>query len=198
MMASLHYLWRHRAKFSLLNILFYKAWAKRILTLRELRKRNRRRKKLTNKGACIAQTAEIGNIKADGNKSNLKIGDFSFIGRVELALHERITIGSRVCINDGVTILTASHHLNDPSWNHKKAPIVIKDYAWICTNAILLPGVSIGRGAVVGAGAVVSKNVGDFEIVVGNPAKAIEKKRTQDLDYNPCAFLAANNAWING
>ena len=53
------------------------------------------------------------------------------------------------------------------------APVVIKDEAWIGFNATILKGVTIGRGAVVGAASVVTKDVADYTIVAGNPAKAI-------------------------
>lgn len=197
-MASLRYLWSHRASFSVFSKSFFRAWAKRILTLNELYKRNHRRKNLNRKGASINETAEIGFLTADGNKKNLSIGSFSFIGRASLALHDKIEIGSFVCVNDGVQLLTASHDINDPLWNHIKGTIVIKDYAWIATNAIILPNVTIGYGAVVGAGAVVSKSVPDFAIVVGNPAKIIDTTRVKDLRYNPCEFLASNRAWLVG
>lgn len=197
-MASLKYLWENRAKFPITNLNFYKAWAKRLLTLRSLFVKNKRRRYLRRKGALISTTAEIGAVKAPGNKKNLTIGSNTFIGNVELALHDKITIGKNVCINDGAILLTASHDLNDPLWQHKKKPIVIEDYTWIATNAIILPGVKIGRGAVVGAGAVVSKNIDSYDIVAGNPAKPTGKKRIEELNYNPCEFLAANKAWLNG
>jgi acetyltransferase-like isoleucine patch superfamily enzyme len=197
-MASFGYLWKNRKTFKLGSPSFIKAWGKRLFSLKELTDRNRIRKYLNKKGADIHECAEIGKVKAEGNKKNLSIGAFSFIGQVELALHAPIVIGERVCINDGAIILTASHDLMDPEWKHKKSSIVIEDYAWICTNAILLPGVRIGRGAVVGAGAVVSKNVGPGEIVAGNPAKLISIKRIENLKYNPCEFLAANRAWLIG
>jgi acetyltransferase-like isoleucine patch superfamily enzyme len=195
-MASLKYLWKNRAKSKLFSKAFFVSWAKRFLTFSELIKNNKRRKKLINNGAVISQTAEIGIVTINGRKENLSIGDFSTLGRVEIALHDKVTIGKNVCINDGVLILSASHDVLDPLWQHKKAPIFIDDYAWIATNAIVLPGVSIGKGAVVGAGAVVSKNVNDYAIVIGNPAKEIEKKRIEVLKYNPCEFLATNNAWL--
>jgi acetyltransferase-like isoleucine patch superfamily enzyme len=195
-MASLNYLWVNRSKSKFLSRSFFISWAKRILTLKNLIANNKRRRKLTSKGANIADTAEIGNVNIDGKKSNLSIGDFSFIGKVEIALHDKVSIGNFVCVNDGAILLSASHDVLDPLWQHKKSPIDIGDYAWIATNAILLPGVKIGRGAVVGAGAVVGKNVEDYAIVIGNPAKAINKKRTEILNYNPCEFLAANNAWL--
>jgi len=197
-MASLGYLWKNRKKFRIGSSLFVRAWAKRLFSLKELIDRNKSRRSLGKKGADIHETAEIGDVKAEGSKKNLSVGAYSFIGKVELALHEKIVIGERVCINDGVVILTASHDVSDPEWKHVKAPVVIEDYAWICTNAILLPGVHIGRGAIVGAGAVVSKNVGAGQIVGGNPANLISTKRVEDLQYNPCEFLAANRAWLVG
>jgi len=195
-MASLKYLWKNRVKSRLFSKTFFISWAKRFLTFSELIKNNRRRNNLINEGAIIAATAEIGIVTINGRKDNLVIDDFSTLGRVEIALHDKVTIGKYVCINDGVVILSASHDISVPSWCHKKAPIFIDDYAWIATNAIILPGVSIGKGAVVGAGAVVSKNVNNYAIVTGNPAREIEKKRTDILNYNPCDFLATNNAWL--
>ena len=195
-MASLKYLWNNRVKFQLFSKSFFISWAKRLLTFSELIENNKRRKKLINDGAIISETAEIGIVNINGKKENLSIDDFSTLGRVEIALHDKVSIGKYVCINDGVVILSASHDVSDSLWRHKKAPISIGDYAWIATNAIILPGVSIGKGAVVGAGAVVSKNVNDYSIVTGNPAKEIEKKRIDVLNYNPCEFLATNNAWL--
>lgn len=194
-MASFSYLWKNRAKYKPFSIAFFKSWAKRFFSLKEVFKRNLRRNSLNRKGALIEETAEIGHLEANGKKSNLKIGSFTFLGRVELALHEKITIGSYVCINDGVKILSASHDLNDPLWRHIKKEIIIDDYAWIATNAIILPGVHIGKGAVIGAGAVVSKSVTPYSVVAGNPAIPV-KERCKEFNYNPCEFLAGNHAWL--
>jgi maltose O-acetyltransferase len=76
--------------------------------------------------------------------------------------------------------------------------IVIEDFVWIGTGAIILPGVRLGHGSVIGAGAVVSKSVPKSAIVVGNPAKSIQKTRCENLNYNPCEFLAENRAWLMG
>lgn len=195
-MATFNYLWNNRLKHDWFSRSFFKSWVKRVLTFTALVQSNKRRKKIITMGAQISETAEIGIVNINGKKENLSIGDFSTLGRVEIALHDKVTIGKYVCINDGVVILSASHDVLDSLWRHKRAPIFIDDYAWVATNAIILPGVRIGKGAVVGAGAVVSKNVNDYSIVIGNPAKEIEKKRIEVLNYNPCEFLATNNAWL--
>ena len=197
-MANINYLWLHRAKFRFGSNKFYRAWGKRLFSFPEIITQNIRRSKLVNKGAQISVTAEIGKLNAEGHKSNLYVGDYTFIGQVHMALHDRIEIGKRVCINDGVEILTASHNVSDPKWRHVKKKIIIEDYVWIGTRAIILPGVHLGRGSVVGAGAVVSKSVPSGAIVVGNPASQISKMRVEELDYNPCEFLAGNRAWLVG
>jgi acetyltransferase-like isoleucine patch superfamily enzyme len=197
-MANLRYLWRHRAKFPIISKRFYRAWGKRMLSFPKLMVSNRQRTLLTRKGAKIDNTAEIGEVTVEGRKRLLAVGAFSFLGRVKIALHDEVKIGDRVCINDGVEILTASHDVSDPKWQHIKGKIEIEDYVWIGTGAMILPGVTLGRGCVVGARAVVSKSVEPGTIVVGNPAKIVSKKRVEQLDYNPCEFLTVNRSWLIG
>ncbi len=195
-MASLSYLWRNRSKHAFLSKAYLKSWAKRVYNSKELVLRNIRRYSLVRKGARISETAEIGLVDFNGDKKHLEIGDFSFIGRANVALHNSVLIGNNVCINDGVEILTASHDVNCSKWTQRSKPIIIHDYAWVSTNAVILPGVVIGKGAVIGAGAVVRKDVEDYSIVIGNPAQSIGKKRIKEFDYNPCEFLASNSAWL--
>lgn len=197
-MASFNYLWNNRAKFNPGSKSFYRAWGKRIFSFHELFYMNWRRNTLIWTGATIDPRAEIGKVNIIGHKNLLTIGPCSFIGRAFIALHDRVEIGERVCINDDVKILTASHDVLSSTWEQTKKEIIIDDYAWIGTGALILPGVRIGRGAVVGAGAVVSKSVESGAIVAGNPAKPISKKRCISLDYNPCEFLSANRAWLHG
>lgn len=197
-MASLSYLWKNRARFPITSIKFYRAWGKRILLLGDVLKKNRRFRKLSKNGANIHNLAEIGEVKILGDKRNFTIGANSFLGKVEIALHDKVTLGNNICINDGSIILSASHDIFDSKWPHKKAEVIIEDYVWVGTEAMILPGVRLGRGCVVGARAVVSKSVEPGEIVVGNPAKKLNKKRDIEFDYNPCEFIAANRAWLIG
>lgn len=197
-MANITYLWKNRAKFSPLSVLYYRAWAKRLLTFPELLRRNKRAYKLNRKGAKISVEAEIGEVIITGKKQNLIVGKQTFLGKVEIALHDKVKIGNNVCINDGVNIISASHDVLDPEWNHVKAEVIIDDYVWIGTEAMILPGVHVGRGAVIGARAVVSKSVKQGEIVVGNPARPLSKIRDIKFNYSPCEFVAANRAWLIG
>ncbi len=125
------------------------------------------------------------------------MGSESVIGRgVDLMLHDRIQIGNRVVISPRAVLLTASHRLRDPRWTTYSKPIVIDDYAWIATGAMVMPGVHIGRGAVVGAGAVVREDVPDGAIVTGNPAKVVSTARPAALEYSPVRLSAALEAWL--
>ncbi len=197
-MASFNFLWKNRAKFSFGSVPFFRAWGKRLFSFPELLNRNLRRSGLKSKGAMIAETAEIGKAEIKGPAKLLSVGKETFLGRIKIALHDEVKIGERVCINDGVEILTASHDVNDPQWKHVKSKIIIEDYVWVGTGAMILPGVVLGRGSVIGARAVVSKSVASNAIVVGNPAKTLSRTRCSELNYNPCEFLAANRAWLIG
>lgn len=93
-----------------------------------------------------------------------------------------ILIHDNVSISHYVKLVTGSHNINSKNFEGEFSSIEIGDNAWIGINAIILQGVRIGKGAVVCAGAIVTKNVGDFEIVAGIPAKVIGY-RNSNLDY---------------
>ncbi|MBN8563397.1 MAG: acyltransferase [Leptolyngbya sp. UWPOB_LEPTO1] len=100
-----------------------------------------------------------------------------------------LTIGHSVNLSTAAWIWTAQHDLNDREFAGTSAPVVIEDYAWISSRATILPGVTIGKGAVVAAGAVVTKSVAPFDIVGGVPAKKIGE-RNQNLDYKLTSCIA--------
>jgi acetyltransferase-like isoleucine patch superfamily enzyme len=93
-----------------------------------------------------------------------------------------IFIGNKVGISQEVIILTADHDINSTTGSGRTKGVVIADYVWIGTRATILPGVTIGKGAVVAAGAVVTKNVEPYSVVGGVPAKLMAQ-RNQDLNY---------------
>ncbi|MDF2430505.1 MAG: hypothetical protein JWP44_136 [Mucilaginibacter sp.] len=93
-----------------------------------------------------------------------------------------VIIGDNVSVSQNVIILTADHDMDSITFEGRTNKVVIEDYAWIGTRAMILPGVTIGRGAVVAAGAIVSKNVTPFSVVAGVPAKVI-KNRNKTVNY---------------
>ena len=94
----------------------------------------------------------------------------------------KITTGTNVSIGPEASILTLGHDPQSAGFADKGGDVTIGDYVWIGYRAIILPGVEIGDGAVVAAGAVVTKNVAPYTIVGGNPASAIGE-RNRDLTY---------------
>jgi acetyltransferase-like isoleucine patch superfamily enzyme len=105
------------------------------------------------------------------------IGDSCFLdGRSGLTFGQNVNVGSHV------SIYTRQHDVDSPSFAEVGAPVQVGDYAWISSHAVVLPGVSIGAGAVVAAGAVVTKDVEAYTLVGGNPARPI-RKRNPDLHY---------------
>lgn len=113
----------------------------------------------------------------------LCVGHNSIIGNdAVLDARNKIVIGNNVSLSMGVWIWTMEHDPQDPYFGAKGGPVVIEDYAWISCRVIILPNVTIGRGAVVAAGAVVTKDVPAYAIVGGIPAKIIGKRRS-DLRY---------------
>ena len=95
-----------------------------------------------------------------------------------------IYIGNKVTVSSYVKLITGTHNTKSSKFEAHFYPIVIEDYAWICTGATICTNVHIGEGAVVATGAVVTKDVPPYTIVGGVPAKVIGE-RSRDLDYSP-------------
>jgi maltose O-acetyltransferase len=118
-------------------------------------------------------------------KGSFTLGEHSVINQnCRLDNRGAITIGNNVSISAEVCILTADHDLQSPDYFGSERGVSIDDYAFIGTRALILPGVNIGRGAAVGAGAVVTKDVPEYAIVAGCPAKQIGERRVQALKYS--------------
>ncbi|MEO8253405.1 MAG: acyltransferase [Flavobacterium sp.] len=135
-----------------------------------------------------------GKLMVFGYGGNIIIGDNSYVGKYSnIWSAEQIEIGDNVLISHNVNIIdTNSHEIGyleraeafcslikdgPPSINKFKVPtskIIIEDYVWISFNVILLKGVTIGKGAIIAAGSVVTKDVAPFTMVAGNPAKFIK------------------------
>ena len=115
----------------------------------------------------------------------LKIGANSCIGhKATLDARGGLTIGNNVNFSSEVMIWTAQHDYRDPMFGTDFKPVTIGDYVWLGPRCIILPGVTVGEGAVVAAGAVVTKDVEPYIVVGGVPAKQIGT-RPRELNYNP-------------
>lgn len=91
-----------------------------------------------------------------------------------------MTIGDRVTVSQGAHLCAGSHDYNSNSMDLLKLPIRIADDAWICADAFIGPTVEVGRQAIVGARAVVTKTVPEGVIVAGNPAVEIGVRELAD------------------
>lgn len=102
--------------------------------------------------------------------------------------HFNIQTGRDVSIGPEAGILTLGHNPQCPDFSTLGGEVTIGDYAWIGYRAIILPGVSIGEGAVIAAGAIVTKDVESYTIVGGSPAQKIgvrSKRLRYDLKFSP-------------
>ena len=148
----------------------------------------------------IGENSNIqGNFIIESEKGLITIGDRTFIGGGTFICTKKIEIGNDVMFSWGCTVVDNNSHSSKWSerkndvldwkkgidenkigkykdWsNVKEQEVIIRDKAWIGFNSIILKGVTIGEGSIVGAGSVVTKDVPDWTIVAGNPAKIIRQ-----------------------
>lgn len=143
-----------------------------------------------------SKTLFMGEIMLMANRARLEIGELCFIGvGAKIWPMDSIKIGNRVQIAHGVQIMDNNshsisaqergdryaekrvhgHHLTPETVS--SSPIVIEDDVWIGFNAGIMKGVKLGRGAIIGAGAMVTKDVEPFTIMAGNPARKVGESR---------------------
>lgn len=108
----------------------------------------------------------------------VRIGDHSWIGdRAEIYSLVEIEIGEHVCISQDTYLASAGHDHTDIHFSYITGKITIEDEVWVGSGAFIMPGITIGKGAIVSARAVVTKNVAEASIVAGVPAKEIGKRQ---------------------
>lgn len=115
---------------------------------------------------------------------NIEIGQDSIVGEdAVLDGRDKLIIGNHVDVASEVMIYNSEHDVKDPGFKAFQAPVIIEDYVFIGPRAIILPGVTIKKGAVVGAGAVVTKDLEEGSIVGGVPARQIGIRAVKNLNY---------------
>ncbi|WP_303047812.1 acyltransferase [Thalassospira lucentensis] len=114
----------------------------------------------------------------------IQIGENSIVGpRTVMLSQGGIVIGKNVNISGFSFIISQEHNVSSPSLETTLATVKIDDFAWLATNVTILPGVHVGKGALVAAGAVVTKDVPPHTVVGGNPARKIGM-RAETFSYS--------------
>ena len=107
----------------------------------------------------------------------LSVGDHCWIGEgVWVDSIEAVTLGDEVCLSQGAYLCTGGHDHTRPTFDLIARPITVHSQAWVGAKAVLLPGVTVGAGAVVAAGAVVTRDVPAGAVVGGNPARVLKQR----------------------
>ena len=134
-------------------------------------------------GVYVAAFTVLAVLSDKGKRnSKLVVGQDTYIGELNniRAAGGTITIGSKCLISQQVSLIASGHgyaagmHIQDQPWDEAKNYITIGDDVWIGCGAIVLPGVTIGNGAVIAAGSLVNKDVPAGAIVAGLPAKVLK------------------------
>ena len=142
------------------------------------------------RGATIlmGQHIQMAGVHSSGHKVSIGRGTVINYG-CYLYTTGGLIIGDDVSISSGVWLVTGTHDMNDPQFPDSYKPITIGDHAWIGIRATILAGVTIGKGAVVMAGAVVTRDVAPFTVVGGVPARVVTQRQLQNptytLDFQP-------------
>jgi putative colanic acid biosynthesis acetyltransferase WcaF len=128
-------------------------------------------------GAKIGQGVHIYNSADIYMPWNLQIGDWSSIGEHAYIYNlGHVKIGDRCTVSHRTHICAGTHDYMSVDMKLLKPTISINDMVWICADAFIGPGVSVGRGAVIGARSVIVKDVKDWCVMAGNPARTIKRR----------------------
>lgn len=115
---------------------------------------------------------------------NIEIGEDTIVGEFAvLDGRDKLKIGNHVAIASEVMIYNSEHDINEVNFKPITGKVVIEDYVFIGPRVIILPGVTVGKGAIIAASAVVTKDIPPYAIVGGVPAKIIGERRNKQLNY---------------
>jgi len=115
----------------------------------------------------------------------LETGDVVTIGRgAEIYNPGGVKLEHHTIISQDAYLCGATHDYNHKNFTFVARPIITAPYVWICARSIVLPGVKCGHGSVLGAGSVISKNMEDWTVYAGNPAKPVKSREKVDPGLN--------------
>jgi acetyltransferase-like isoleucine patch superfamily enzyme len=124
--------------------------------------------------------------------SELSVGSGVSIGTyVHMWCHGGISIGDRVLIGSHAAITSVTHDYERADLPPTNKPVVIEDDVWIGTHAVIMPGVTIGKGAIVGANSVVTRDVEPYAIVIGSPARHYKYRNIEEIDPDYYAKMSS-------
>lgn len=145
-------------------------------------------------GARIDPSASIGPRVIMRFPDNVSVGAGSKLGgRVFIDSWGEVSIGRNVILGGEIALLSTQHDVDHPGMKGEKLTVTIGDYAWLPIKIIVLPGVSIGHHAVIGTGSVVSRDVPDYGVAVGNPARVVKERARIEYTYVPTGAMHASN-----
>src|SRR6266487_477820 len=130
----------------------------------------------------LGQHIQMAGVRSSGKKVSIGKGTVINHGCL-LYTTGGLFIGENVSISSGVWLVTGTHDMNDPQFVDLYKPILIGDYVWIGMRATILAGITIGEGAVVMAGAVVTHDVPPYAVVGGVPARVVTQRELQNPSY---------------
>lgn len=108
---------------------------------------------------------------------NLELGDHVGIANGAILYTQgKITIGRHAVISQGAHLCAGTHDYNQPGFPLITKPIIVSDYAWVAAEAFVHPGITIGKGSVVGARSVVTKDTPDWMVCAGHPCKPLRPR----------------------
>jgi acetyltransferase-like isoleucine patch superfamily enzyme len=129
---------------------------------------------------CVLTFYGPGQIRRTG----FRLGAYTRVNRdCRLDVRGGLEVGDNVSISPEVTVLTASHAVDDPEFPVELRAVVMEDHVWVGTRALILPGVTLGRGSVIAAGSVVTRDVPELAVVAGVPARQVGVRSGRAVYY---------------
>lgn len=98
---------------------------------------------------------------------------------------QRTILGSHAVVSQQAYLCGATHDYDDPAFPLVASTITIGPYAWVCARATVLPGVSVGTGSVLALGAIATRNLDDWGVYAGVPARKVRERRRMADDSSP-------------